>query len=360
MLTPVLSPCEKVHIIWNNKRYLFFGGYDYHRLSRNPMIENEIKRALDIYGLNCGGSRVTTGNHPLHLELEKKISDFLQTEDTAILPSGYQANIALFEVFSGKHLHVYYHPQCHPSLKIALKMSGLPGSEIPTDLDAWDAHIREHGRKPCVVSDSVYATLPPLKDYEAIVEAHDGALVIDEAHAMGLLGEHGRGGVEHFTISKKHLLITGSLSKAAGVTGGFVSGLAPCIAAVRNTTAYATTSGMPLPTVAAATKAIDFFIENPDKIKLIQERSLRVKQALADAGYDMPINPAPGINIFIEDKQESQRLADMLEKAGIYPSFISYPEKPDYFRFTLSSAHSENQIQMLLDVLISNSVGSGE
>jgi 7-keto-8-aminopelargonate synthetase-like enzyme len=233
-------------------------------------------------------------------------------------------------------------------------MSGLPGSEIPNDLDAWDAHICEHGRKPCVATDSVYAALPPLKDYEVIVEKHDGALVIDEAHALGLLGKHGRGGVEHFNISKKHVLITGSLSKAAGVSGGFVSGLKGCIDAIRSTTAYATTSAMPLPTVAAATKAIDFFIENPDKIKLLQERSLRVKQALADAGYDMPVNPAPGINIFIEDKEKSKHLANKLEKAGIYPSFISYPEKPDYFRFTLSSAHSEEQIEMLIGVLTSH------
>lgn len=354
MTPPVLSPCETVHIIWNDKRYLFFGGYDYHRLSRNPIIGDEVKRALDVYGLNCGGSRVTTGNHPLHIELENKISEFLGTEATALLPTGYMANIALFEVLAAKHLHVYYHPKCHPSLKIALKMSGLPGSEIPDDLEIWENHIKNHGRKPCVVSDTVYAKLPPLKDYEAIVEKYDGALVLDEAHAMGLLGEHGRGGVEYFNISKKHLLITGSLSKAAGVAGGFVSGLKGCVAGIRKTTAYATTSAMPLPTVAAATKAIDFFMENLALIKMLQERSLVVKQKLNDCGYDIPVNPSPALNIFIKDKSESDRLVNKLEEAGIYPSFISYPEKPDYFRFTLSSAHSDEQVEQLLGVLIAH------
>ncbi len=354
MNPPVLSPCETVHIIWNNKRYLFFGGYDYHRLSRNPELEDEVKRAIEIYGLNCGGSRVTTGNHPLHIALEKKITEFLGTEATALLPTGYMANIALFEVFTDKHLHVYYHPKCHPSLKKALAISGLPGSPIPENLKVWDAHIREHGRKPCVVTDSVYATLPPLKDYESIVEKYEGALVVDEAHALGLLGKNGRGGFEHFDLSQKHLLLTGSLSKAVGVAGGYISGLKRCIDAVRTTTAYATTSAMPLPTVAAATKAIDFFIDNPQKIKLIQNRSIKFKQTLANAGYDMPVNPAPGVNIFIKEKQESRQLAQKLEKAGIYPSFIRYPEKPDYFRFTLSSAHSEEQIERLLSVLISH------
>ena len=351
MTTPVLTPCEKVHIIWNDKRYLFFGGYDYHRMSRNEILHEVIKNTLDIHGLNCGGSRVTTGNHPLHVELENKITEFLGTEDTALLPTGYMANIALFEVFEDKNIFVYYHPKCHPSLKVALKMSGLPGSKIPEDMNKWDAHIKEHGRKPCVVTDSVYAQLPPLKEYEAIVNKYEGALVIDEAHALGILGKHGRGGFEQDNIGKKHLLLTGSLSKAIGVAGGFVSGLAGCVAGVRKTTAYATTSAMPLPTVAAAIASIDYLIKNDHLIKLIQKRSLTVKQELADCGYDIPVNASPGINIFIEDKNKSKRLADMLQKAGIYPSYIRYPEKPDYFRFTLSSAHSDTEVEKLISVL---------
>ena len=351
MTTPVLSPCEKVHVIWNEKRYLFFGGYDYHRLARNPEIADAMVRALDIHGLNCGGSRVTTGNHPLHIQLENKITEFLGTQDTALLPTGYMANIALFEVFQDKQLFVYYHPQCHPSLKVALKMSGLPGSEIPKDMDLWNAHIQEHGRKPCVVTDSVYADLPPLKDYEMIVEKYDGALVVDEAHAIGILGKNGRGLVEQLDISKKHLLITGSLSKAVGVAGGFVSGLAGCVKAVRTTTAYATTSAMPLPTVAAAMASLDYLSKNNHVFDLLQRRSLDVKQQLKDSGYDMPVNAAPGINIFVEDKEDSLRLVNMLETAGIYPSYIRYPEKPDYFRFTLSSAHSDEEIDLLVDVL---------
>jgi len=352
MTAPVLTPCEKVHIIWNDKRYLFFGGYDYHRMSRNDKLHETIKNTLDIHGLNCGGSRVTTGNHPLHIELEEKISEFLGVEDTALLPTGYMANIALFEVFEDKPIHVYYHPKCHPSLKVALKISGLPGMEIPEDMDKWHAHIQEHGRKPCVVTDSVYSSLPPLKDYESIVNRYEGAFVIDEAHALGILGENGRGGFEQDNISKKHLLLTGSLSKAVGVAGGFVSGLAGCVAGVRQTTAYATTSAMPLPTVAAAIASIDYLIENKHLVKLIRERSQKIKQELHDHGYNVPVNMTPGINIYFDDKKESKRLAVMLENAGIYPSYISYPEKPDYFRFTLSSAHSDEDISKLLEVLI--------
>jgi len=356
MPAPILQPVNLVHIIWNNKKYLFFGGYDYHRLSQNPKVKQSVKESTDKFGLNCGGSRVTTGNHPLHNQLENTISDFLQTESTALLPTGYMANLALFEVFADKDIVCYYHPKCHPSLKAAIKMSGLPKFVIPEAIKELDKHIKEHGKKPCIITDGLYSFLPPLQDYADIVEKHEGALIIDDAHAIGILGEHGRGSVEHFNISKKHLLITGSLSKAVGISGGFVSGLAGCVRAIRDTIAYATTSAMPLPMVAAAITSLELLQENTELITGLQQRSLKTKQYLFDLGYDVPVIPSPTISIIIDKPKDVDKLRDLLINANIYPSLISYPEKPDYFRFALSSAHSDKDVEKLLNVLTSHKV----
>ncbi|MEA2077343.1 MAG: pyridoxal phosphate-dependent aminotransferase family protein [Candidatus Marinimicrobia bacterium] len=351
MSTPVLQPIDLVHIIWNEKKYLFFGGYDYHRLSQHPKVKRSVKEAVDQYGLNCGGSRVTTGNHPLHIQLENTISGFLKTETTALLPTGYMANLALFEIFATKDIVCYYHPQCHPSLKAAMEISGLPKHVIPKDMKKLDKHIQSHGKKPCIVTDGLYSFLPPLQDYADIVEKYEGAFLVDEAHAIGILGDHGRGAVEYFNISKKHLLITGSLSKGVGVSGGFVSGLTGCVGAVRDTIAYATTSAMPLPMVAAGIASIEYLQENQDLIQNFQQRCLKTKQNLSDLGYDVPIIPSPTISIYIEDHKETDRLKHLLIEANIYPSLIRYPGKPDYFRFALSSAHTKANIDRLLDVL---------
>ena len=348
MPAPILQPVDPVYIIWNDKEYLFFGGYDYHRLSQNSKVKHSVKESTDQYGLNCGGSRVTTGNHPLHIQLENTISAFLNTEATALLPTG---NLALFEVFATKDIICYYHPQCHPSLKAAIKMSGLPKYELPENLKKLDDHIREHGKKPCIVTDGLYSFLPPLKDYAAIVEKYEGALVIDDAHAIGILGKYGRGSVEHFNISKKHLLITGSLSKAVGVSGGFVSGLTGCVRAVRDTIAYATTSAMPLPMVAAAITSLEYLQDNTKLITDFQQRCIKYKQYLFDLGYDVPVIPSPTISINIDDPKKVDMLREMLIDAKIYPSLIRYPEKADYFRFALSSAHSDKDIEKLLSVL---------
>ncbi|MCD6446746.1 MAG: pyridoxal phosphate-dependent aminotransferase family protein [Candidatus Marinimicrobia bacterium] len=354
MPAPILQPVDLVHIIWNDKKYLFFGGYDYHRLSQHPRVKQSVKRSADQYGLNCGGSRVTTGNHPLHNQLENTISDFLKTESTALLPTGYMANLALFEVFADKDIVCYYHPKCHPSLKAAMKMSGLEKHIIPEDMKELDEHIQSHGKKPCIITDGLYSFLPPLQDYAEIVEKYEGAFLVDEAHAIGILGDHGRGAVEYFNISKKHLLITGSLSKAVGVSGGFVSGLTECVRAIRDTIAYATTSAMPLPMVAAAITSLELLQENTELITDLQQRSLKAKQYLFDLGYDVPVIPSPTISIYIEDHQKVDSLKQLLIDANIYPSLIRYPEKPDYFRFALSSAHSDEEIEKLLNVLTSH------
>ncbi|MEA3391977.1 MAG: pyridoxal phosphate-dependent aminotransferase family protein [Candidatus Marinimicrobia bacterium] len=351
MPTPILQPVDLVHIIWNDKKYLFFGGYDYHRLSQDPKIKQSVKRSADKYGLNCGGSRVTTGNHPLHIQLENTISGFLKTETTALLPTGYMANLALFEVFATKDIVCYYHPQCHPSLKTAMKMSGLEKYIIPEDMKELDEHIQNHGKKPCIITDGLYSYIPPIQEYAEIVEKYEGALVVDEAHAIGILGDHGRGAVEYFNISKKHLLITGSLSKAIGVSGGFVSGLTGCVRAIRDTIAYATTSAMPLPMVAAAITSLELLQENTKLITDLQQRSLKAKQYLFDLGYDVSVIPSPTISINIDDPKKVDKLREMLIDVDIYPSLIRYPEKPDYFRFALSSAHSDEDIEKLLGVL---------
>lgn len=351
MSTPVLQPIDLVHVIWNEKKYLFFGGYDYHRLSQHPKVKQSVKEAVDQYGLNCGGSRVTTGNHPLHIQLENTISGFLKTETTALLPTGYMANLALFEIFATKDIVCYYHPQCHPSLKAAMEISGLPKHVIPEDMKKLDKHIQSHGKKPCIVTDGLYSFLPSLQDYADIIEKYEGAFLVDEAHAIGILGDHGRGAVEYFNISKKHLLITGSLSKAVGVSGGFVSGLTGCIGAIRDTCVYAATSAMPLPMAAAAITSLEYLQDNPKLIQDFQQRCIKVKQQIAEMGYDVPVIPSPTISINIDDPKKVDKLREMLIDVDIYPSLIRYPEKPDYFRFALSSAHSDDDIGKLLSVL---------
>ncbi|MBW6457768.1 MAG: pyridoxal phosphate-dependent aminotransferase family protein [FCB group bacterium] len=349
---PVLQAEDPVHINWDGESYLFFGGYDYYRLSRHPQVLEAARDTLARFGLNCGGSRVTTGNHPLHVELEITLSAFLKTEDAALLPAGYMANLALFELFKEDRSVCFYHPDCHPSLKTALCMSGLTGVEIPADTTALEKYIREHTCLPLFITDGIYSDLPPLDLYYRLAEKYKGRLLIDEAHSLGILGEHGRGAAEYFNIGGKRVIFSGSLSKAVGTAGGFVAGPKELIARIRSTCAYATTSALSLPLAAAGTASLSWLRDHPDMIRDFQRRCLNAKEQLIRAGYDIPPTPTPVISIHISDRKRTSSLKQALVDEGIYPSLIRYPGKPDYFRFALSAVHSDAEIDRLLRVLI--------
>jgi 7-keto-8-aminopelargonate synthetase-like enzyme len=352
MCAAILQATDHVSVLWEGKEYLFFGGYDYYRLSRHPALLSAAEETLHTQGLNSGGARVTTGTHPLHVALEKRIADFLGVPAAALLPAGYMANLALFEVLGNKDVSCFYHPDCHPSLKTAVAGSGLPAREIPASGELLAEMIEAAGKRPLIVTDGVYGDLPPLREYAALAGTYDGVLCIDEAHALGILGDHGRGAFEHCGLSTERLLLTGSLSKACGASGGFVAGPASCIDAVRGTCAYATTSAVALPMAAAGIAAIDHLRQHPQMMHDLRKRSTWVKRRLAAAGCDIAPVPTPVICIHVPSGDRAARLAKELRNAGIYPPRIRYPGKPDHFRFALSSEHSDAHIERLLRVLL--------
>ncbi|MDD3094956.1 MAG: pyridoxal phosphate-dependent aminotransferase family protein [bacterium] len=351
MMVPVLLASDSLHVIWEGKTFLFFGGYDYHRLSRHPEILRAVEESIQSNGLSSGGARITTGTHPLHIALEARLSKFFGTAATAVLPAGYLANLALLDALSGENYLCYFHPDCHPSLKDAIRMSGLPKIAIPSDPEELSAEIAWNEKRPLIISDGVYGTLPPLPDYLRLAERFDGLLIIDEAHALGILGKRGRGAAEHFFLKSPRIILSGSLGKALGAAGGFVSGPKSYIDAVLKTCAYGTTSALSLPLAAAAIAALDYLDANAAMMADFRKRCVKTKKDLNAMGYNVPVIPTPVIGISMPDAAGTDALKNSLIGAGIYPSLIRYPGKNDYFRFALSSRHGEEHISRLIEAL---------
>ena len=351
MSAPVLQPSRNQTVIWGNKKYLFFGGYDYHRLSQENSVVRAAVKTMRKYGVNCGGSRITTGNHPLHILLEEKISSFMGMENSILLPTGYMANFALMEIFSDKRKLCFCDEKMHPSLKQAVCLSGCRPiyfkSRNVNDLK----HKLKDSKNFILITDGVCGGLPPVTEYFNLCEKHKGFLVLDEAHCIGVLGDTGRGSCERAGIMSEQIILTGSLSKAPGTGGGFISGPLKLTEKIRKTIAYGTTSAPPLPVVAASIASLDYLEKHPEDVKKLQNISLSVKKILKKAGYDIIVDEFPAVGIYIEDKVKSDYLYQACLGANIYPPFISYPERGDYFRFTFSSRHTAKQIHKLLKVL---------
>jgi 8-amino-7-oxononanoate synthase len=358
---PVLQAVDPTHVEFEGDTYLFFGGYDYHRLSWHPEIMDIMDQAARKYGINSGGSRCTTGNHPLHLDLERTLSRFFNLEDAILLPTGYLANIALFQGLRNHFDIVFIDEKSHPCIRNGTKVSGLETCIYPhmngDYIEKTVKNLPSEKKRFLIVTEgtgSVYSPIVPADRYMDIAEKYDGMLLVDEAHTAGILGRTGRGIREHFDLSSDRYLISGTLSKAFGTYGGFIAGEKKWIEPVRcSAHAYQGSSAFPLPLCAAGIKALEIIDNTPERVQTLQKTSLNLKTHLRKKGFQLPLSPTPTIPVLYNTKEQTEKLKVLLKKEKIYPTYITYPGGPKegYFRFALSSVHTREEINAFLQCI---------
>lgn len=357
MKVPILQQIDKTYTLWNKKKFLFWGGYDYFRLSWHPEIIKALNRSNNIFGINSGGSRSTTGNHPLHVELENKLSEFFNTKSAALLPTGYLANIALLQSIHTEYNIIFIDKYIHTSIIDAVKLTNKTIKKFKS-LDANDLKVKmknycKSDTRPLIITEGVGLTMngniPPLDKYLKLAKQFNGTVISDDAHSVGILGKTGKGTWEHLNLSQKNLIQIGTLSKAFGVYGGFVVGKRELIKKIKSSNVYIGSSAFPLPLCKAAIKSLEIIRNNPQIILNLQKRSLTFKKRLNEIGFNLNISPTPVIGLSFRDENKNQLLKNILIENKIYPSFIKYFNGPKngYFRFALSSEHSDEQIEKL-------------
>jgi 7-keto-8-aminopelargonate synthetase-like enzyme len=317
---PELEFVGDTEVLYQGQRYTFFGGNDYHRFSRHPEVLAALTEAAQRYGINSAGSRLTTANHPLYLQLEAKVAEFLGAEAAAIVSAGYLSAIVAAQAVAAEFDLLFLDDTAHACLVDAAMQSG---KEI----------VRFQHRDPA-----------------DLLEEFDGSLLIDDAHSVGVLGRTGKGTWEEAGMTRRAILQTGTLSKGLGGFGGFIAGSREVIAGVRTVSrAFTGSTPMPFPIAAASLRAIEILQAQPEKIALLRERSARWKPALRALGFPVSEGLAPICSVTFFDAEKNRALGDRLRAHRIFPSFIHYPGSPPggHYRFTLSSAHSDADIENL-------------
>jgi len=199
--------------------------------------------------------------------------------------------------------------------------------------------------------------VPPLEAYAGIIEAYDGKILVDDAHAMAVLGKTGKGSWEHCGINRDLIYQTGTLSKAFGVFGGVVPGSSQLIADIHaKSPAFVGCTGLALPLAQAAACSVAHLQAHPYLITDLQARSLGLKARFEAIGFSMPSTPVPIFSITHGDVDKNTRLKRLLLKNSIYPPFIKYPGSPPggHFRFIITSSTPDEQIDLLFDTVKSS------
>ena len=226
------EPLQQVDRTWvrcGRRRLSYFSGCDYFRLASDPRVLAAVQEGLKRFGLNVAASRVTTGNHALYQKLENRLAAFFLAEDALLLPTGFAASLAAAQGLAGSFTHALVDERAHVCLQDAARLLGCPMLRF-RHRDAADLArvVGTCGRraKPILVTDGLFArdgSVAPLKEYLAALPP-GGMLLVDDAHAAGVIGAHGRGSLEHCGVPRDRIIQTITLSKAFGVYGGAVLG----------------------------------------------------------------------------------------------------------------------------------------
>lgn len=347
---------------------LNFASNDYLGLASDDRLIEAAIAATKEFGTGSTGSRLITGHRELHRQLELAIADLKQTEDALVFSSGYLANLGAIAALVGKRDLILSDQYNHSSLKNGAILSGATVLDYAhgdlVDLKAKLTQQRDRHRRCLILTDSVFSMdgdLCPLPELLAIATEFEAMLLVDEAHATGVMGATGAGCVEHFGCTGHPLIQIGTLSKALGSLGGYVAGSATLIDFLRNRApSWIYTTGLSPADTAAALAAIAIVHQEPQRREQLWQNvtdlqqliSANLGQAIA-ASHLKPLPSASPILCFqVQDAAKVLRVGQQLKQAGIFASAIRPPTVPtSRIRVTVMATHTPAHLQSLVTAL---------
>lgn len=354
----LLAPAGLNEVWWRGRKLLHFSGCDYFRLTHDVRLAVAARAALTQIGLNVAASRRTTGDRALYHQLEAALARFFKAPTALLVADGYLAPIAAGQALAGEFSHVFLDELAHGALIDAAAALGGSLNIFPhRDAAALKKFLSRLplSARPIVLTDGMFShdgSVAPLAAYQKILP-RNGWLLVDDAHGAGLLGAHGRGSVELEKVSRRHLIQCATLSKAFGAFGGVVLA-APAVREKiwARSRSLAGATPVPPPLAGAALAAVKILSTAAARRKKIFANTAWLRQKLRAAGWDIKSLPGPIIRLPVLSAEAEHRLEKNLLAAGIYPPFLKYGAvKHGTFRFVISSAHTREQLQRVVDVL---------
>ena len=354
-----LQQVDRTCVRYRQRKLSYFSGCDYFRLASHPRVIAALQAGVRKYGLNVAASRLTTGNHVLYRELEAKLADFFGAESALVVPSGYTTNLVTAQALAGNFSHALVDDAAHPSLSDAARFLDCPVLQFKSrDAEALAGAVQRCGpeSKLLVLTDGMFShngSAAPLAEYLKVLPK-DAIILVDDAHGAGVLGQTGKGAIEHAGVSRRRIIQTITLSKAFGAYGGAILGAAAFRQRILdNSPMFVGSTPLPLPLVNAALAGVRILKADRSLRRRLTENAAYVKTALRAAGLALVETPGPIVPLLPRRPREAARLQRALLTAGIFPPFIKYPGGPPsgYFRFVISSEHSRAQLDTLLRVL---------
>jgi len=324
---------------------------NYLGLANHPDLIAAAKAALDSHGFSMASVRFICGTQDLHLALERRLADFLRTDEAILFSSCFDANGGVFEALLGDQDAVISDALNHASIIDGIRLCKARRYRYANnDIGELEARLVEarDARARLIVTDGVFSMDGIIADLPAIcglAEKHDALVMVDDSHAVGFIGMRGAGTPEHCGVEGRVQLISGTLGKAlGGASGGYIAGPKPFIDLLRQRARPYLFSNALAPSIAAATlTALDLVADGAERRRTLRRNADYFRQGLTAAGFALTPGEHPIIPVMIGDAGLAARLAGALQRHGVYVTAFSYPVVPHgkaRIRTQMNAAHS--------------------
>ncbi len=365
----VMSSAQGPEVVVDGRRVISLASNDYLGLTHHPRLRDAALRAVERFGAGSGAVRTIAGTMALHEELEAELARFKGTEAVLTFQSGFTANTGVIPTVTGETDLIVSDALNHASIIDGMRLSKAPRKVYPhKDVAALREILRdarERGREDgsgesyrlaLVVTDGVFSMdgdIAPLPGIVGAAEEFGAAVLVDDAHASGVLGRNGRGSVDHFGLHGRVAIQVGTLSKAIGVLGGYVAGSQALrdLLIQRSRPILFSTSHPPA-VVAACLEAVRIFQDEPGLIDRLWANTRRFKAELSRLGFDTGESETPITPVIVGESETAIRFSDRLFERGVFATSVVYPTVAldrARLRTIVTAAHSDAQLEASLD-----------
>jgi 8-amino-7-oxononanoate synthase len=346
---------------WNGRTLVNFGSNNYLGLAEHPRVKAAAVRAIEQEGVGAGASRLLTGHSTAHVELEAALARLKGTEAALVFSTGYQANLGIIPSLVGRGDLILADRDCHASLIDGCRTSGARFRVYRRDrLDQLQTLLKRRpptGRS-LIVTDSVFSMegdLAPLPDLAALADRYNAMLLVDDAHATGVLGPRGTGSSEYWNLRDRPIIQMGTLSKALGALGGFVAGPKVLIDyLVNRARTFIYTTALPACIAAAALEAIRVLQEEPERRDHLWANRHVWHDGVRKLGFDTFGSASPIIPLRIGSDALAVQMASALMEEGVFAPAIRPPTVPAgaaRLRTSVLATHSPEDLSLSLSAV---------
>lgn len=357
----VIQSEQDTEVLIDGKPVLMFGSNSYLGLTNHPKIKEAAIKATERYGTGCAGSRFLNGTLSIHIELEERLADYLKRDACLLYSTGFQANLGALAPLANRHDYILIDERVHASIIDATRLSFAKVLKFRhndmEDLEKMMARLDPSVLKFIVVDGifSMEGDIAKVPDIIRLAKKYNGVTVVDDAHAVGVIGEQGIGTGSHFGLHDSVDIQIGTFSKSFASLGGFIAANHDVIDYLKHTSRSLIFSASMTPASAAAViAAIDVLQAEPERMDYLWDNTNHSMNRLRYLGFEIGHTESPIIPVYIRDNNKTFAFSKMCFDAGLFINPVVSPAVPSeesLIRFSLMATHSTAQIDRAIDIM---------